>query len=79
MCKKLFLVAMTVLLLNGVAFSAPVAGVDIADSVSFDGTNYSLNGTGVRKKFVMKMYVGSLYTNQHSRMRTKFLTAQFLL
>jgi hypothetical protein len=64
MCKKLFLVAMTVLLLDGVAFSAPVAGVDIADSVSFNGTNYSLNGTGVRKKFVMKLYVGSLYTNQ---------------
>ncbi len=67
MGKKLFLVlvALPALLLNGVAFSAPpVAGVDIADSVMFDGTNYRLNGAGVRKKLVMKLYVGSLYTDQ---------------
>lgn len=73
MCKKLFLVAMTVLLLNSVAFSAPVAGVDIADSVLFDGTSYRLNGTGVRKKFIMKLYVGSLYTNQAFREENEIL------
>jgi len=46
-------------------FAGPsITGVDVADSLSFGGTKYSLSGAGIRKKVVLKLYVGSLYTNQ---------------
>jgi hypothetical protein len=42
------------------AAQAP-AGVNLADSVNVNGQTLVLNGTGVRTKFVVKVYVGALY------------------
>lgn len=43
------------------AAAATVAGTAIEDSVNVNGHNLVLNGAGVRKKFVIKVYVGALY------------------
>ena len=43
------------------AGAATVAGVKIEDTSSVNGQNLVLNGAGLRKKFVIKVYVGALY------------------
>ena len=49
-----------------VALAAPalarqVGGVDFPDTIAVAGTDLKLNGAGVRKKFVVKVYAGGLY------------------
>lgn len=41
-----------------------LAGVELAPEVQVAGTDLVLNGAGVRKKFVVKVYVGALYLPQ---------------
>jgi len=48
-------------LLAGPALGAEVSGVKVPDSVTVDGKVLRLNGAGVRKKFIVKVYVGALY------------------
>ena len=43
------------------ASAATVAGAKIEDTVNAGGQNLVLNGAAVRKKFVIKVYVGALY------------------
>ncbi len=38
-----------------------IGGVEIPTKVNFNETNLELNGAGVRSKYMMDMYVGSLY------------------
>jgi len=56
-----FLVGLAVLLLSMPATAGQVAGVTMPDSVDVDGTTLALNGMGLRKKAVFKVYVGALY------------------
>jgi hypothetical protein len=41
--------------------AAELAGVTVADSISIGGSDVPLAGMGIRKKFVIKVYVASLY------------------
>ena len=41
-----------------------VSGVKVDDKLSLDGKNLTLNGAGIREKFWMDLYVGSLYTTK---------------
>ncbi len=43
------------------AGAATVAGVNVADSVTVNNQRLVLNGAALRKKFVVKVYVGALY------------------
>jgi hypothetical protein len=43
------------------AAAKEVAGVKLADTVSVGGQELRLNGAGIRKKFIIKVYVGALY------------------
>ncbi|HYH10194.1 MAG TPA: chalcone isomerase family protein [Thermoanaerobaculia bacterium] len=43
------------------AEAATVAGANIEDKVSVNNTNLVLNGAGLRKKLMFKVYVGALY------------------
>jgi hypothetical protein len=43
------------------ASAATIAGARIEDSVSVNNQTLVLNGAGLRKKFVVKVYVGALY------------------
>lgn len=47
-------------------WAANIAGVDIPDSFETQGKSLSLNGAGVRKKWMFKVYVGALYTEASS-------------
>lgn len=58
--RKLIL-AGTLALTAVTASAATVAGVKIEDTSSVAGQNLVLNGAALRKKFVVKVYVGALY------------------
>lgn len=57
-------VALSFLLLSSYAFALDVAGVKIAPTLSSRQKTLALNGSGVRKKLFIKVYVGSLYTER---------------
>jgi len=59
--KKL-LVLVVLLLLTANAQALEVAGVNIAETASIGSHVLKLNGYGIRKKFFISVYVGSLYT-----------------
>jgi Chalcone isomerase-like len=46
--------------------AASLAGVTLPDTVQLGGTMLVLNGMGLRKKFVVKVYVAGLYLEQKS-------------
>lgn len=49
------------LLLAVPALAVEVAGLEVPGAVTVAGKELKLNGAGVRKKFVVKVYVGALY------------------
>ncbi len=57
-------VALSLLLLSSHAFALDVAGVNVAPTVTVHRKTLLLNGAGIRKKFFVKVYVGSLYTER---------------
>jgi hypothetical protein len=72
--RKLILAA-TLVLAAATAGATTVAGVNIPDTVDAGGHKLVLNGAGLRKKFVVKVYVGSLYLNQKQSNAAAILTA----
>jgi hypothetical protein len=48
------------------ALAAEVAGVKVPDAATVAGLPLVLNGAGLRKKFIIKVYVGALYLAQKS-------------
>jgi len=71
--KKVFLVVALLLLGTG-AYGLEVAGVAVEPSVSLDGQLLKLNGSGIRKKFFFKIYVGSLYATRRLATPVEVLT-----
>jgi hypothetical protein len=62
------------------AIAAPAAalsvqGVEIPPTLGFEGKELKHNGTGVRKKFVVKVYVGSLYVAEPARTAEAVISA----
>jgi hypothetical protein len=55
------LAAALALLLSLPASAREVSGVKVPDSFDAGGKTLQLNGAGVRKKFIVKVYVGALY------------------
>jgi hypothetical protein len=49
------------------ALARRVAGVEFPDTIEVAGQKLTLNGAGLRKKFVVKVYAGGLYLAQPSR------------
>lgn len=56
----------TALLFPLLTHAKEVSGVQVADSITLDAQTLQLNGVGVRSKFFMDLYVGSLYVPTHS-------------
>ena len=48
------------------SFAAKVAGVELPDVIDSQGQSLNLNGAGIRKKWMFKVYVGALYTQNSS-------------
>ena len=46
--------------------AAELAGVTFDDGAEVAGTHLALNGLGVRKKLIVKVYVGGLYLESRS-------------
>jgi hypothetical protein len=57
----LFLVAFATFSMNA---QTTVSGVKVDDKLSLEGKSLVLNGSGIREKFFMDMYVGSLYVTK---------------
>ena len=49
------------LFVSGSALAREISGVDVPETLTADGKPLKLNGAGMRKKFIIKVYVGSLY------------------
>jgi hypothetical protein len=49
------------------ASAVTVAGVSVPDTLQYGGKTMVLNGSGLRKKFFFKLYVGSLYLPAKSK------------
>jgi Chalcone isomerase-like len=58
---KILLLAVLLLLLPHGAFALEVAGVPVEQTEVVNNQTLRLNGSGIRKKFFVKVYVGSLY------------------
>ncbi len=66
--KKLAISSSLLLLgLAGLSLAGEVAGVKIPDTVTVEGKTLKLNGMGLRKKVVFKVYVAGLYVETPSR------------
>lgn len=52
-----------------------LAGVNLPDSIDVDGAKLTLNGLGLRKKFIVKVYVAGLYVAQPSSDPAAILSA----
>ena len=61
---KLLLALFITLILAGTAPASEIAGVKIEPTVTVDNRALTLNGSGIRKKFFIKVYIGSLYTTK---------------
>ncbi|MCW7551724.1 chalcone isomerase family protein [Endozoicomonas gorgoniicola] len=54
------------LLMSFTLHAKEVGGVPIEDQLIIDNQTLALNGAGIRKKFFMDLYVGSLYTQNRT-------------
>ena len=55
-------------------FAGSLAGVTLPDKAAAKGQSLVLNGLGLRKKFVIKVYVGGLYLPQKEKDAQKILS-----
>jgi len=65
--KKSLAVAAVFVLVAGLVFALEVGGVKLPDTVSVDGKTLKLNGAGIRKKAIFKVYVAALYVETPSK------------
>jgi Chalcone isomerase-like len=66
--KKLAAIALSLCLVGGPsALAKEVAGVTLPDTVTVEGKTLKLNGAGLRKKVVFKVYVAGLYLETPSK------------
>lgn len=56
-----------VLFASAPAGALEVSGVQVPETLSAGGQELKLNGAGLRKKFIVKVYVGALYLAEPSR------------
>jgi hypothetical protein len=64
--KKVSLAA-TLALVSVAVLALEVGGVKLPDTVSVEGKTLKLNGAGIRKKLIVKVYVAALYVETPSK------------
>ncbi len=60
-------------LLAAPAFAGELEGIKVPDSTTVDGKTVTLNGMGLRRKFIINVYVASLYLEQTSKVPAEIL------
>jgi len=67
--------ALALLALAVPAHAKKVGGVEFQDTIDVDGAKLTLNGAGIRKRFVIKVYAGGLYLAEPSKDANAIVTA----
>jgi hypothetical protein len=62
--KRLLVIILAVFMMSPTAFAMQVGNVTLPDSLMAGGDTLLLNGAGLRKKFIIKVYAGGLYLKQ---------------
>lgn len=65
--NRILAVIILLLSLSVAAQAVEVAGVPLEPTVAVNGHTLKLNGYGTRKKFFVKVYIGSLYLSRQAR------------
>jgi hypothetical protein len=65
--KRKSLLGLVLLLVAAITLAGEVAGVKVPDTVTVEGKTLKLNGAGLRKKMVFKVYVAGLYLETASK------------
>ncbi|HTO77567.1 MAG TPA: chalcone isomerase family protein [Thermoanaerobaculia bacterium] len=73
--KKLLAPLSLFLLLPALAAASEVAGVRLPETATVDGKTLKLNGAGLRKKLLFKVYVAGLYVENPSKDAASILSA----
>jgi Chalcone isomerase-like len=73
--RTLSAAAVLLLALSPFSFAAEVAGVQMPDTMTVDGKTLKLNGAGLRKKVLFKVYVAGLYLETPSKDASAVLSA----
>jgi len=73
--RRSMLVLLTATLLGASARAAELAGATLPDTMSAGGKTLKLNGLGLRKKSIVKVYVGGLYVETPSNDAAQILAA----
>ena len=59
--KRTALLLLTILFLSNVVGALKIGGKSLPDTMTLGDTELVLNGAGLRKKLVIKVYAGALY------------------
>ena len=73
--KKLLALAVLVAVVTMPLLALEVGGVKLPDTVSVDGKSLKLNGAGIRKKAIFKVYVAALYVETPSKDAASLVSA----
>jgi hypothetical protein len=73
--KRSLILAGLLVLAASFAQAGEVAGVRVPDTVTVDGKTLKLNGAGVRKKMIFKVYVAGLYVETPSKDATTLVSS----
>ena len=65
--RRLSALFLGIVLVAPMGWGGELAGVDLPDQVSVNGKNLKLNGMGLRKKSIIKVYVAGLYLEEGSQ------------
>ncbi len=75
MIRKLFIIALGVLLMCSVSVAKEIGGVNLPDTAMAGNKNLVLNGAGLRKKTFVKVYAAGLYLEQKNNDAKKITEA----
>ena len=73
--KRFVLTTLLSLAVASPALAKELAGVKLADTIKVDGHSLTLNGVGLRKKFIFDVYVAGLYVEKPSHSGESILKA----
>ena len=63
--KKITLLLLIVLFLSGIAWALKIGGKTLPDKITAGDTELIINGAGLRKKLIIKVYAGALYLTEN--------------
>ncbi len=75
MVKKLVIGLLVLFFSSTLSYAVEVGGVDIPETQVTEAGDLVLNGTGIRKKFGFKVYIGALYLKAKSGDSQKIIDA----